>query len=328
MGAGDHTPWWAFAQRFACLTFPAQTLTAMKPMLLVWLALRGVPEFTATREQVARWAARVPELEVVFADSQEAFVRNLSKATYAFTFRFSEAWLPLTYRMRWMATPAAGKELLGARIPNRIRLTQGAFHGAIMAETAVGMLLAVRRGLLPGLGLCSASEPWPALTPGRGTVAGSTAVILGYGHIGRAIGEKLGALGVRIHGVTRANLGALDALLPQADALFLALPATPETDRLMDARRLALLPRHAVLANLGRGNAVDEAALCAALSGGTLHAAFLDVMGEEPYPGDGPLRSAPRCFLLPHASAFAPDYLDRAFEEWLGIWRRDFATQG
>lgn len=300
----------------------------MKPMLLVWLALRGVPEFTATAEQVARWAARVPELDVVFADSQEAFVRNLSKATYALTFRFCEAWLPLTYRLRWMATPAAGRELLGARLPDRIRLTHGTFHGAIMAETAVGMLLAIRRGLLPGLGLCTASAPWPALVPGRGTVAGSVAVILGYGHIGKAIGAKLEALGVRVHGVTRANLGELDALLPRADALFLALPATPQTDRLVDARRLALLPRHAVLANLGRGNAVDERALCAALASGALHAAFLDVMPEEPYPEAGPLRAAPRCFLLPHASAFAPDYLDRAFDEWLGIWRKDFAPRG
>ncbi len=299
----------------------------MKPMLLVWLALRGVPEFTATREQVARWAARVPELDVVFADSQEAFVRNLSKATYAFTFRFSEAWLPLTYRMRWMATPAAGKELLGARIPDRIRLTHGAFHGDIMAETAVGMLLAVRRGLLPGLGLCSPDAPWPALAPGRAVVRGSSAVVLGYGNIGRAIGARLEALGVRVHGIVRANLGTLDALLPQADALFLALPATPETDRIVDARRLALLPPHAVLANLGRGNAVDEPALCRALAAGALHAAFLDVMREEPYPEDGPLRSAPRCFLLPHASAFAPDYLDRAFEEWLAVYRRDFAPE-
>lgn len=300
----------------------------MKPMLLVWLALRGVPEFTATEEQVARWAARVPELDVVFADSQEAFVRSLSKATYALTFRFAEAWLPLTYRLRWMATPAAGKELLGARIPDRIRLTHGTFHGDLMAETAVGMLLAVRRGLLPGLGLCTASAPWPALTPGRTTIAGSVAVILGYGNIGKAIGAKLEALGVRVKGVTRANLGELDALLPQADALFLALPATPETDRLVDARRLALLPRHAVLANLGRGNAVDERALCEALASGALHAAFLDVMAEEPYSEAGPLRAAPRCFLLPHASAFAPDYLDRAFEEWLGIWRKDIAPQG
>lgn len=297
----------------------------MKPMLLIWLTYRGVSDFIATREQVARWAEQVPELDVVFAEAQEDFVRNLSKATFVMTFTFSEAWLPLTYRLKWMATPAAGRELLGARIPDRIRLTHGTFHGELMAESAVGMLLAVRRGLLPGLGLCGPGEAWPIHVPGRCAVAGSRAVVLGYGHIGKAIGAKLSALGVHVDGVTHANLGDLDALLARADALFLALPSTPETDDILDARRLALLPRHAVVCNVGRGNAIDEGALCAALESGALHAAFLDVFKEEPYPEDGPLRRAPRCFLLPHASAFAPDYLDRAFAEWLDLYRRDFA---
>lgn len=296
----------------------------MKPMLLIWLSFRGVSEFIATRGQVERWAAEVPELDVVHAETQEEFVRNLSKATYVMTFTFSEAWLPLTYRVKWLATPAAGRELLGARIPERIRLTHGTFHGDLMAETAVGMLLAVRRGLLPGLGLCGAGEPWPVHVPGRCAVAGSKAVILGYGHIGKTVGAKLEALGVRVVGVTHANLGDLDVLLADADALVLALPATPETDDILDARRLALLPRHAVVINLGRGNAIDENALCAALESGALHAAFLDVFKEEPYPEAGPLRRAPRCFLLPHASAFAPDYLDRAFAEWLRVYRSGF----
>ena len=296
----------------------------MNPMLLIWLTFRGVADFTATRDQVARWAAQVPELDVVFAENQETFVKNLSKATYALTFTFSEAWLPLTYRLKWLATPAAGRELLGARIPDRIRLTHGTFHGDLMAETAVGMLLAVRRGLLPGLGLCGAGtgeEAWPIHVPGRQAIAGSHAVILGYGHIGRAVGRKLEALGVRVTGVTHANLDALDTLLPAADTLVLALPATPETTDILDARRLAFLPRHAVVINLGRGNAIDEEALAKALRAGALHAAFLDVFKEEPYPADGPLRAAPRCFLLPHASAFAPDYLDRAFAEWLAAYR-------
>lgn len=298
----------------------------MKPMLLIWLTYRGVSDFIATREQVARWAEKVPELDVVFADSQEVFIRNLSKATYVITFTFSEAWLPLTYRVKWMASPAAGKELLGARIPDRIRLTNGSFHGEIMAETVVGMLLAVRRGLLPGLGLCTPSEPWPIHIPGRVCIAGSTATILGFGHIGQAIARKLEPLGVTIHGIRRANFDTLDGLLPTTDALIVALPAGEATTHLVNAQRLALLPRHAVMLNVGRGNAIEEDALADALEAGQLHAAFLDVMQQEPYPEDGRLRRTPRCFLLPHASAFAPDYLDRYFEEWLADYRATYAS--
>lgn len=298
----------------------------MKPMLLIWLTYRGVSDFIATREQVARWAEKVPELDVVFADSQEVFIRNLSKATYVITFTFSEAWLPLTYRVKWMASPAAGKELLGARIPDRIRLTNGSFHGEIMAETVVGMLLAVRRGLLPGLGLCSASEPWPIHIPGRVCIAGSKATILGFGHIGQAIARKLEPLGVTCHGIRRANFDTLESLLPTTDALIVALPAGEATTHLVNAQRLALLPPHAVVLNVGRGNAIEEEALADALEAGQLHAAFLDVMQQEPYPEDGRLRRTPRCFLLPHASAFAPDYLDRYFEEWLADYRATYAS--
>ncbi len=294
----------------------------MKPVLLIWLTLRDVAEFTATEAQVEAWRKQVPELEVIFATSQEAFIKNLSSATYVLTFRFCEAWLPLTYRLKWIATPAAGKEVLGAEIPDRIRLTLGTFHGEIMAESAIGMLLAVRRGLLPGLGLGTAEEPWPVHVPGRTTIAGSHAVILGYGNIGQAIERKLNALGVRTTGVRRANLGELDALLPTADALFLALPATPETDNILSAERIGRLPRHAVIVNVGRGNAIDEQAMCEALRAGRLHAAFLDVMKEEPYPAGGTLLDTPRCYLLPHASAFAPDYLDRAFAEWLELYHQ------
>jgi phosphoglycerate dehydrogenase-like enzyme len=294
-----------------------------KPILLIWLTLRDVTEFTATDQQVQRWAKELPELEVIHAHTQEEFIRNLSKATYIFCFRFSEAWLALTFRAKWIATPGAGKELLGP-IPERLHPTFGTFHGDIMAETAVGMLLAVRRGLLPGLGLGSADTPWPVHLPGRTTIMGSHALILGYGNIGKCIGEKLTALGVRVTGVTRANLNSLDALLPSADALILALPQTPETDNLLNAQRIALLPRHSVVINVGRGNAIDEKALCKALSEERLWAAFLDVMKEEPYPG-GLLTETPRCYILPHASAFAPDYLDRAFAEWLQIYRTTYA---
>lgn len=295
-----------------------------KPILLIWLTLREVDEFTVTEEQIQRWQQAVPELEIIYAKTQEEFIRNLSKATYIYCFKFSEAWLGLTYRAKWMATPGAGKELLGS-VPERLNPTFGTFHGEIMAETVVGMLLSVRRGLLPGLGLGDAKDPWPVHVPGRTTIAGSHAVILGYGNIGQCIGKKLAALGTRITGIRRANLDQLEELLPTADALILALPQTPETNHILNAKRIAKLPKHSVVINVGRGNAIDEKALCAALREERLWAAFLDVMQEEPYTG-GLLTETPRCYILPHASAFAPDYLDRSFAEWLTIYRTQYAT--
>lgn len=295
------------------------------PILLIWLDFRSsVKVFTATVEQIDRWQRRVPELKIIHARSQEEFVRNLAKATYIFTFRFSEAWLPLTYRAKWLATPAAGQELLGCRLPERIRLTQGTFHGKLISETVLGMLLALRRGLLPGLGLCSPEQPWPEELQGKCGISGSSAVILGYGHIGQQIGHLLEAVGVHVSGINHRNFSTLETLLPTSDALILALPATSETNHIIDASLLTLLPRHAVLINIGRGNAIDESALCSALNANQIYAAFLDVAHEEPYPSAGLLLHTPHCFLLPHVSGVAPDYLDQAFEEWIDLYHRDY----
>lgn len=295
-----------------------------KPIVLVWLTLRGVAEFTVTEAQVANWQARLPELEFLHVTTQEDFVRNLSRATYIMTYHFCEAWLALTYRAKWISTPAAGRELLGERFHPHQKVTFGTFHGAIMAESAVGMLLAMRRGLVPGVGLCTDEDLWPEHMVGRRMIAGSRAVILGYGNIGKAIDAKLTALGVHCVGVARRNLHELKSLLTQADALFLALPGTPETTNIIDREELACLPAHAVIVNVGRGNAINERALANALTQNALYAAFLDVAPQEPYPADGILRKTPRCYLMPHASAFAPEYLDMAFEEWISIYRDCF----
>lgn len=296
-----------------------------KPIVLIWLTLRNVEEFSADEAQVARWQARLPELEFLRVTTQEDFIRNLSRATYVMTYHFCDAWLPLTYRVKWIATPAAGRELIGDDLPDRLKVTFGTFHGAIMAETVVGMLLAARRGLLPEIGLCTPAQPWPEHMTGRRIIAGSRAVILGYGNIGKIIGAKLSALGVTIIGVTRRNVADLKQYLKTADALVLALPGTAETTDLIGEAELACMPEHGVVINVGRGNAINEHALATALTNNKLYAAFLDVLPREPYPEDGILRNTPRCYLLPHTSAVAPEYLEMAFEEWIALYRQWFA---
>ena len=116
-----------------------------------------------------------------------------------------------------------------------------------------------------------------------------------------------------------------DDCLPQSDFLILALPATLQTNRILDARRIALLPPHAAVVNVGRGNAIDEDALASALLKGTLAGAYLDVFTEEPLPDSSPLRQAPNAFLFPHASAIAPQYLDLFMEEFARRFEERYA---
>ncbi|MDE2006218.1 MAG: D-glycerate dehydrogenase [Rhodospirillales bacterium] len=124
-------------------------------------------------------------------------------------------------------------------------------------------------------------------------VSGATLGILGMGRIGRAMARRARGFGMRVLYHARRRLspeleqGAeyfpeFRAMLPQCRFLSLHAPATPETDRIVNAETLALLPRGAVLVNVARGGLVDEEALLDALQSGHLFAAGLDVFRSEP----------------------------------------------
>lgn len=168
-------------------------------------------------------------------------------------------------------------------------------NAAPVAEMAVGLLIAAARRVVACDRALRAGDWRPRYTEeDRGLLlAERSALIVGYGAIGRRVGRALRAFDMRVLGVRRRGRGkdgdvalfgpdALDALLPRADVLVLATPLTDATRQLIDARRLALLPPHAVLVNLARGAVVDEQALYEALHTGRLGGAGLDVWWHYP----------------------------------------------
>jgi glyoxylate reductase len=136
-------------------------------------------------------------------------------------------------------------------------------------------------------------------------VHGATLGLVGYGRIGAAVARRASGFGMQVLHHTRRDTGQpgyvpdLDRMLGDCDVVSLHVPLTDETRHLLDARRLALLPRHAVVVNTARGPVVDEEALAAALERGELFAAGLDVYEREPaiHPR---LLAAPNTVLLPH----------------------------
>jgi glyoxylate/hydroxypyruvate reductase A len=122
-----------------------------------------------------------------------------------------------------------------------------------------------------------------------------TVGILGLGELGGACARALAALNFRVEGwsrtprsipgiACRSGEEGLAQVLSRAEVLVLLLPATPATANLMDARRLALLPRGACIVNPGRGTLIDDGALLAALDAGQVAKATLDVFRTEPLP--------------------------------------------
>lgn len=138
--------------------------------------------------------------------------------------------------------------------------------------------------------------------------------VLGLGQLGRQVACDLARMGYQVRGWARQarqidgvtcvyGEAALNTLLTETDVLFSILPATPETRHLLDARRLALLPKDAALINAGRGSLIDEAALLAQLECGHLRFALLDVFAEEPLPESHPFWRHPRVIMTPHVAA-------------------------
>jgi glyoxylate/hydroxypyruvate reductase A len=138
-------------------------------------------------------------------------------------------------------------------------------------------------------------------------------VVLGMGELGSACAAALRALNFPVIGWSRTPkpgclhgcLHGPDGLrqaLRSAQILVLLLPKTPETENLLNADRLALLPQGAVILNPGRGALIDDAALLAALGRNVAHAT-LDVFREEPLPADHPYWSHPQVTVTPHIAA-------------------------
>lgn len=297
-----------------------------------------IPYFCMEARHIARLRAAYPQARVTWCRSQSGFMKALPRAQVALTWAFRQAWLARAPLLRRLATPAAGRDFFTFTPPPEVKVLHGAFHGPLMAETVLGLMLAFNRGILESYRRQLAGELWPraALTDMR-LLRGSRAVIVGFGHIGMTIGRQLKTFGVYVTGVRRTpwtrrpswfcrddegvTVDQLNEVLPKADHLILVLPADTGTDRLIDAARLALLPRHAVVYNVGRGNCIDEAALAKALKTGALRGACLDVFAQEPLTSASPLaRNLPGLVRLPHASAFSDVYMDRFLDEvieWL-----------
>jgi phosphoglycerate dehydrogenase-like enzyme len=208
----------------------------------------------------------------------------------------------------YAGVPRATRELLRA-FP-AVEVFNLHHNAAPTAELAIALLLAAGKTLVP-LDRALRRRDWrPRYAPERRDdflCAGRTALVLGYGAIGRRVATACRGLGMHVTATRRTETkgsgpgtgpdevhgpDALDSLLPRAHALFVCLPSTGETDGLLDAARLARLPDGAVLVNVGRGPIVDEEALYRELESGRL-AAGLDVWYRYPEDEEARADTAP-----------------------------------
>ncbi len=241
-------------------------------------------------------------------------------------------------RLRWVQTLGAGPETtVAAGFGDEVIITSGrTLHSKPVAEHALALLLAAARRLHE-MRDAQAERRWPAHLGGIQprfdrsafrSLLGAHVVIWGFGSIAERLATYLVPMEARVTGIaTRAGERAgipvvgpegVDEVLGHADALVMILPSLPSTQRLLDAERLARLPRHAWVVNVGRGATIDEGALIEALRAGSIAGAALDVFATEPLPSNSPLWTMPQVIISPHAAGGRPMDAERLLEENLG----------
>jgi D-2-hydroxyacid dehydrogenase (NADP+) len=249
--------------------------------------------------------------DVRFSDHYQTFGATVTAAT----------------NLKWVHFTSTGIDqhpFLPALHERKVRLTTSAgTNGEPVGQTAVGGLLMLARGF-PRWLAAQGEHRWD---PARGRdmprdLRGQTVVIVGLGNIGATVARSCQALGMHVIGIRRSPrrdgdpvdevhaLAKLPELLPRADWWVLACPYTQETHQLINAKTLALMPKHAYLINVARGAVADEKALIAALQSKQIAGAYLDVFEKEPLPADSPLWDIPNVIVSPH-NASASDGNDK-----------------
>ena len=221
--------------------------------------------------------------------------------------------IPRCPQLRWVQSTWAGIDAIAHFASETLQITplKGVF-GPAMTEYVMGWLLAIERNVISR---ASHTQWTPSLEP---RITGKRMGIMGAGGIGTAIALAARAFGLEVMGLNsdgRAVEG-FTACYPSADRLAFVegldylisvLPQTTKTDNLIDRDVLMRLNPEAIVINAGRGNAVVEADLIAALNAGHLRAAVLDVFREEPLPSDDPLWSTPGVHITSHTAGPTPD---------------------
>jgi D-2-hydroxyacid dehydrogenase (NADP+) len=291
------------------------------------VALRRLP--------LSRAAGALGDIDIAFF-SRELYEGSSLRKPGALSdsfFRIADA----APRLRWLHVCSSGKDLpqYAPSLQRGVHVTSSTgVTAAPIAQSAVAAILAQSRGFDHWLAAQVRGE-WAPLSGAQRPreLRDLRVVVVGAGAIGSEIGRLLQALGLHVTAVRRSavptppfdrtiDFAHLDDALATCDWLVLAVPLAEGTRGLIDARRLALLPREARLANVARGELVDEQALGDALQAGRLRGAYLDTFVEEPLPRQSRLWGLPGVWISPHNCAASQGHEARVVDSFVENFRR------
>ena len=265
---------------------------------------KGQP-FDRTEEQESRWQAHLETTDILFDfdithhDDLPALAPNL-------------LWIQATSSGIGQFVKRCGYD---RSLPKTLFTTARGVHAQPLAEFCLMSMLICSKKLLH-IQHEQTRKHWERYA--ATDLAGRTLGIIGVGAVGQEVARSARALRMHVIGVEQQTEGIeptslhlnelypsdqLHEVLERLEFLVLAAPHTPTTEKMMGKTELNLLPKGAVLINIGRGALIDEKALIEALSSGHLGSAFLDVFEEEPLPPQSPLWEMPNVLVSSHSAS-------------------------
>jgi phosphoglycerate dehydrogenase-like enzyme len=270
-----------------------------------------------------RLRAEFPDLQFALFHAAAEVTGDLAdvEAMIMFGLEIRDPMLAGAPQLKWIQSLATGVDhfLRCPSLKPGVLITSGrGVHGPPMREQVLYMMMAVSRDATRQV------EDYQHRIWQRrlwSTLHGKTAVIVGTGIVGAAIGELLQVLGMHVVGVSRAPRKApgFDEMMPadrlrdaaaKADFLINVLPASTGNIALFDGKIFAAMKATAYYISAGRGQTVDEAALIAALHERRIAGAGFDVFQTEPLPPDSPFWNLPNVFITPHVGGYIVKYED------------------
>jgi len=232
-------------------------------------------------------------------------------------------WLDAT-GVQWVQLTGTGVDKVPAAVFDGRTVTCARGASAIpISEWVLAAILSYAKRM-PETFLDAPPKYWNFPNPALDRIEGSTVARVGMGGIGAAIATRAQAFGMRVRAMRRTDapspvygvemVRSLDDLLPVADHVVLAAPATARTNHLLDAHAFSLMKKGVHLVNIARGALVDQDALRVALDDGTVARATLDTVDPEPLPEGHWLYTHPNVRLAAHISWYTPDLQREALE--------------
>ena len=294
------------------------------------LKVVSVFQFSPESQQVLREATSG---DVVCITRTEEFITRLGEADVVCSYWMPDNWRALAPHLRWLQCSGAGVDGLqptGVLDSDSgvIVTTATGIHATTISEYVFGSMLMFNRNW-PEMMRLQVRHIWPRSANwynlSRRELMDQTLAIIGLGHIGRRVAHLGRAFGMQVLATRRSvsegeqdpdvdqlyPMERLHDVLRESDYIVLAVPLTPETDKLIGEPELRVMRNNAYLVNVARGRVIDEAALIRALQEGWIGGAGLDVATEEPLPSDSPLYTMPNVILTPHISGVSVHYDDR-----------------